>query len=115
MEILARVVNWAKADFPGIRIFCFGFDPDVKHKGEKNFYTRFRTEYNQILEDFCARQENCEYVSLVDQPFYFENPEDVGDYDSVREDIFASDRNHLNPQGYVMFMDFIRELLDDLL
>ncbi|MBR2634851.1 MAG: hypothetical protein IKD31_04665 [Clostridia bacterium] len=115
MEILARVVNWTQADFPGIPVYCFGAVPTLKRKGEKSMATRHRAEFNEILEDFCAKTENCHFVSLVDQPFFFENPEDAGDYDLIREDIFASDGVHLNPRGYAMFMDFIRELLDDLL
>ena len=115
MEIEARIIDWAQADFPGIKIYCFSTDPNVKHKGEKTRGTRFRDEYDELLEDYCRRRENCTYVSLVNQPFYFENPEDVGDYDKVRDDIFVKDGVHLNPKGYAMFMDFLRELFDDML
>ncbi|MBR2634852.1 MAG: hypothetical protein IKD31_04670 [Clostridia bacterium] len=115
MEVLARVVQWAQADFPGLPVYCFGAVPTLKSKGEKNRYTRSRAEFNEILEDFCAKTENCHFVSLVDQPFFFENPEDAGNYDLIREDIFAADSTHLNPQGYAMFMDFIRELFDQYL
>ena len=73
-----------------------------------------RQEYNEFLEAFCARTENCIYVPLEKQAFFFENPEDIGDYNKIREDIFVED-GHLNPKGYGLFMDFVRELLDDLL
>ena len=53
------------------------------------------------------KRENGEYVMI------FRN--DIGDYDKVREDIFHADQVHLNPKGYYLFMDFVRELLDDLL
>ena len=115
MEIEARIIDWAQADFPGIKIYCFSSNPTIKHKGEKNVFTRVRDEYNQILEDYCRRRENCTYVSLIDQPFYFEDPADVGNYDKIREDIFVADRTHMNPKGYAMFMDFLRELLDEYL
>ena len=115
MEIEARVIDWAQADFPGIKIYCFSRDPSVSGKGVKNASTRIRDEYNELLRDYCAKKENVTYVSLIDQPFYFENPEDVGSYDKVREDIFTSDKVHMNPFGYSMFMDFVRELLDEYL
>ena len=115
MEIQARVIQWAQADFPGIPIYCMNGAPMLKNKGQDNLSTRARAEYNQLLEAFCARTENCIYVPLEKQAFFFENPEDIGDYDKVREDIFYTDQNHLTPQGYSMFMDYIRELLDDLL
>ena len=115
METLARVIQWAQADFPGIRIYCFNAIPTLKNKGERNAFTRIYKEYNEYLEDFCARSENCIYVPLEKQAFYFDDAENIGDYDKIREDIFYTDRVHLNPKGYGLFMDFIRELLDDLL
>ena len=115
MEIQARIIHWAQADFPGIRIYCFSGDPVLKNKGEKNVFTRIRDEYNQYLEDFCARTENCVFVPLEKQAFFYESEEDIGDYNKIREDIFYEDRVHLNAYGYGLFMDFIRELLDDLL
>ncbi len=115
MEILARIVHWAQADFPGIRIYCFSAGASIKHKGQVNVYTRKAREFNTYLEMFCANTENCVYVPLNQQAFLYEDPADIGDSDKIREDIFMPDQNHLNPQGYALFMDFIRELLDDLL
>ncbi|MBR2615977.1 MAG: hypothetical protein IKC69_04805 [Clostridia bacterium] len=115
MEVEARVIQWARADFPGIPIYCFTFPPILKHKGEKNAFTRIRDEYNQYLEDFCRHTEGCIYVPVEKAAFFYENPEDIGDYDKIREDLFAKDNTHLNPKGYAMFMDYVRELLDDLL
>ena len=115
MEILARIIQWAKADFPGIRIYCFNEEPTLKHKGQENLSTRIRAEYNQLLEAFCAVTENCIYVPMEKQSFYYEDSADIGDYNKVREDIFTADQVHMNPKGYEMFMDFVRELLDDLL
>lgn len=100
---------------PGIRIYCFSTGANVKHKDAVNLSTRVRDEYNGLLEDFCARTENCVYVPLHEQAFLYEDPADIGDFNKIREDIFMPDRKHLNPQGYAMFMDFVRELLDDLL
>ena len=87
----------------------------MKHKGQKNAATRIRAAYNEYLKFFCESRENCFYVPLHEAPFFYENPEDIGDYDKIREDIFVADDTHMNPQGYAMFMDYVRELLDDLL
>ena len=115
MEVLARIIQWAQADFPGIRIYCFSCAPSLKNKGVVSAATRLRKEYNQYLEDFCARTENCIYVPYDRAAFLYEKPEDIGDYDKVREDIFYTDQVHMNPYGYGLFMDYVRELLDDLL
>jgi lysophospholipase L1-like esterase len=114
MEVLARVIQWAKADFPDIRIYCFSGSASAKNKGVKDRYTRVRKEFNEYLEIFCNQTENCIYVPMYKAAFLYENPEDIGDYDKVRDDLFLED-GHFNPQGYALFMDFVRELLDDLL
>jgi len=115
MEVVARIIQWAQADFPGIRVYCFSCFPVLKHKGTVGARIRLRKEYNQYLKDFCAITENCVYVPFDHAAFFYENPEDIGDYDKVREDIFSPDQVHMNPYGYGLFMDYIRELLDDLL
>ena len=115
MEVVARIVQWAQADFPGIRVYCFSCSPVLKNKGVVGARVRLRKEYNQYLKDFCAITENCVYVPFDQAAFFYEKPEDIGDYDKVREDIFSPDQVHMNPYGYGLFMDYIRELLDDLL
>ena len=116
MELQARIIQWAQADFPGIPIYCFNRNPAPSWKRESatNRAKRLRLEHNAFLEDFCARTENCHYVALQNLPMFFENPEDIGDYDKVRDDIFVED-GHLNAKGYGLFMDAMRELLSDLL
>ena len=116
MELQARIIQWAQADFPGIPIYCFSRTPRPSWKRESttNRAKRLRLEHNAFLEDFCARTENCHYVALQNLPMFFENPEDIGDYDKVRDDIFVED-GHLNAKGYGLFMDAMRELLSDLL
>ena len=115
MQILARVIDWAQADFPGMPIYCFGPCPTLKTKGVNDYATKKRFEFDEILKDYCVKKEGVTYVSMVDQPFFYANPEDVGDRHKVRDDIFAADCGHLNPVGYAMFMNFIRELLDEYL
>ena len=115
MEILARIVQWAQADFPGIKVYCFSAGVSTKHKDAVNIYTRKRDEFNQYLKMFCEHTENCTYVPFNEAAFLYEDPADIGDYNKIREDIFKEDQNHFNPEGYAMFMDYIRNLLDDLL
>jgi hypothetical protein len=72
-------------------------------------------QYNEYLKFFCESRENCFYVPIHEAPFFYENPEDIGDYDKIREDIFHTDVTHLNIKGYNLFLDYIRELFDDML
>ena len=87
MEVEARIVQWAQADFPGLPVYCFSGVPVLKHKGQKNASTRVRDQYNEYLKFFCESRENCFYVPIHEAPFFYENPEDIGDYDKIREDM----------------------------
>jgi lysophospholipase L1-like esterase len=115
MEAAARVVDYAQAEFPGLPVFFFTSTPTIKHKDQVNIITHLRAEFDEAVEAYCATKENCTAVRLIDQPFYFEKPEDAGNYDLIREDLFATDRTHLNDQGYLLFFDFLRQMLSDLL
>jgi lysophospholipase L1-like esterase len=115
MDILARIIDWAQADFPGIPIFVMGRGPALARVGQVNVFTRIRKEYDELLRDYCANTEGVTYVNLGEQPFYYNNPEDIGDFDKVRDDIFAADGKHFNAKGYTYYMDFVREFLGDLL
>jgi len=116
MELQARIVQWARTDFPGIPIYCFNrmLRPSWKRADATNRSIHMRSEYNALLEAFCARTENCVYVPLEKQAMFFEDPADIGDYDKARDDIFVED-GHMNAKGYGLFMEFLKELLDDLL
>lgn len=116
LDIEARIINWAQADFPGIPIYCFGGGATVKYKGEKpGMAVRIKNEYNDLLRIFCENTPDCKFVSAIDMPFLYEDPADIGDTEKIRDDIFEDDKVHFNPKGYSLFMDFVRELLDDLL
>lgn len=115
MQILARVINWAQADFPGIPVFVIGNGPSLARMGQVNVYTRLRDEYNDLLREFCRNTENCTYLDLGNQPFQYNDPEDIGNFDKVRDDIFASDGKHFNAKGYGYFMEYVREFLGELL
>ena len=115
MDAQARIVQWAQADFPGIKVYCFSAGVSLVHKDTVNIYTRKRDEYNNYLKLFCQLTENCTYVPFNEAPFLYEDPADIGDYNKIRADIFMEDQNHFNPEGYGLFMDYIRDLLDELL
>ena len=43
---------------------------------------------------------------------FFENSEDVGGYNNVRTDIFVEDGVHFNQDGYDLFGECMRQLLE---
>ena len=115
MEITARVIDYAQADFPGLPVYlCTNF-PGLKHKGTVSYFTRSRLAYDDLVEYYCSRKENVTCLRMIDMPFLFEDPADIGDYDKIREDIYADDRTHFNAEGYAMFIDYMRGALEAVL
>jgi len=115
MEITARIIDYAQADFPDLPVYLCTTFPGLKHKGTVTYFTRSRNHYDELVEAYCARRKNVTCLRLIEMPFLFENPEDIGDYEKIREDIYAEDRTHFDAAGYSMFIDYMREALKEVL
>ena len=115
MEILGRIVDYTQADFPGIPIYIIACMHSLKRKGEISAFTRQRDEFNRILKIYCQQKPGCRYFCMADHPFMYDDPKDAGQYDRIREDIYVEDQVHFNPEGYRLFMGFVRDMLEDIL
>ncbi len=113
IDIQARIIQYARAEFPEIPIYCFSLVPTQGQKVATGEGAVRRDRYDRLLRELCDEM-GCTFVSLVDLPLWFENPEDAGSYEKVGISMFG-DRSHLNSEGYLKFMDFLRDLLDPLL
>ncbi len=113
VDLQARVIQYARAEFPEIPIYCFSLVPTQGQKVAVGASAARRDRYDKLLRELCD-QEGCTFVSLVDLPIFFEKPEDAGAYERVGITMFG-DRSHLNSEGYLEFMDFLRTLFEPLL
>ena len=112
VNYVAHVCDYASTDFPGIPIICFSASVNIKRKGVDDYFTRSRDEYNELLRDFCAKRDNCTFIDLAQWPMFYTNPEDIGNLDKVREDIYVDDQVHFNQLGYDLLRDSVLNLLD---
>ena len=113
IESFARVVDFARADFPGIPIYilssCYG--SRYKDPALQNLVVR-RKEFDGYLEVY-AKTNGYNFVDMHLAPFFYENDSDIGIIGKVREDIFCEDKGHFNEKGYYLFFDFIKEVLSE--
>lgn len=117
---ISKLCQWARVDFPGIRIFLVEDHPCPKGKECTlpdiwNNSKNKREKYLEMLELYAQTHEDTEVIRLWNQPELFETPEDVGDFHKVREDIFVEDKVHPNREGYAILARIFREALSDLL
>lgn len=113
MTNLAKLFEYARTDFPGIRLYACDSRPTLKLRTDAHM--RFQAEFHQALKEYCRRHPDTTYVCHIDSPLWFENPEDVGDYQKVRTDIFVEDELHFNQKGYDLYKEFMTDVLKDIL
>lgn len=107
--LLERLLRWAIADFPEIRIMVFPvFDtrrasPELQEK---------INAYNALLRQRIAPMEQ---VSLLDlNPFFYSDPADIGTRQNFR-DVFISDGLHLQEKAYPEMASFLgKRILEQL-
>lgn len=120
MTNVAKILHWARTDFPGIKLFLVEPHPNPKGKettmpDKWNNGLHKRRSFIEMLNAYEQLHEDTKVIRLWNRPELFETPEDVGDFHKVREDIFVADKVHPNQAGYDIFREIFLEALDELL
>lgn len=111
----SRLIEYARYDMPGIRFYLCDVAPKKLTINDKGFYHYHSQQYNQLLEEYCARHDDCTYVCHTSSALFYNEPSDVGSYDTIRTDIFVEDQIHFNQKGYELYKEFFLQVLDDIL
>lgn len=115
MTNLAKLMEYARTDFPGIRFYLCDARPTLKFNTE--YHLRFYQDFLQMCKEYCARHEDTKLVCHADCKGLWIDPADAGIYDAekLRKDIFVEDDVHFNQLGYDIYRDFFKEVLAELL
>ena len=114
IALLSRVCEYARTDFPGIRIFIFSPKPLVADKTAKGFQIWCMKEFRRLARLYCECHGDAVYVDQwAFAPFFTEGG--VGKIECIREDIFLPDKVHFNEAGYAIYREFVTGVLGDLL
>lgn len=126
MHATAQLLAWARADFPGIKLFLVEPHPMPKMKERAvirpgvmlpdrwNNNLRERAAIREMLKIYADTHEDTTLITLWDKPGFFEEGH-VGDYHYVRDELFVDDKVHPNQAGYDVLGPIFREALDELL
>ena len=97
-ELAQRVVAYAMADFPDIRVYLVGTQRR-REMTEENLAER--RAYNAMVREFAESTPNCFYVDALE-------------YEPLqRTDIYVKDGVHYNQEGYDIYGEFFKEVLKD--
>ena len=119
MHATAQLLAWARADFPGIKLFLVESHPTAKAKTATlpDKWNGAQYQLRNILEKlqvYADTHEDTTLIRLWDKPELFEEGH-VGDFHYVRDDLFMDDKVHPNQAGYDILGPIFREALDELL
>ncbi len=114
VQLLAQFCNWARADFPGVKLYLCDAMP---HKRFVNsaLWQRLAKQFNKLLKEYCDANEDCTYVCQSGWKGFYADPADAGDYSKIRQDIWVEDELHFTQEGYDIYRDLFLDALDDIL
>ena len=114
MQNVALLCDFAKADFPDIKIFCMSAAPGPKRNGKVDYFTRARDEFDILLEDYCSHKDYITFVNQRGWDMFYASEEDRAN-GIIREDIYADDKVHFNQAGYDLYKEYFKQMLDEYL
>ena len=114
MDLLARVMEYARTDFPGIRLFLCNIRPSLSQLEKPPETRRAYAEYDRMAAEFCAAHGDVTFVDNYACTGFFEEGH-AGEIERLRTDIFVKDRLHNNALGYEEYRKFFTEVLKELL
>ena len=111
----ARLIEYARRDFPGIKFFLTNTVPQLRYKEYTKTRLRQMSEYNSLTEDYCLKHEDPYYLDQMNCPLFYKDPAHAGEIEYTRDDIYIEDKGHFNPAGYELYRQFFAEKLKDVL
>lgn len=112
--LLAKFCNWARADFPGVKLYLCDAMPH-KHFVNNRIWQKLANQFNQLLREYCDANEDCTYVCQSAWPGFYNDPADAGDYSKIRQDIWVEDEKHFTQEGYDIYRELFLHALKDIL
>jgi len=112
--LMFRIFEWARRDFPGIRLYTEVGKPSPNRKKSSNATKSTTKEYEQIIRAYAAAHDDVTLIDHAKIPDFFEEGH-MGDYEYPREELFVEDGVHYNQDGYDVYRDIYLRVLDDLL
>ena len=113
MALHQRICEYARTDFPGIRLFICDVRPLFSQADNLSWRVNVQN-FNKMLKIYAAEHDDVTLIEHSKCPDFFEEG-CMGDYSKPRRDIFVDDLVHLNQDGYTMYGRFMRQALDQLL
>jgi len=114
LTLQARVMEYARKDFPGIKLYMYTRIPNIKSLSATPASRSRKEEYDLLQKAYCDSHDDVTLLDIGSFPGFFQEGH-VGDYNYPREELFVEDGVHFNQLGYDVYRDFFLQALDDIL
>lgn len=111
---ISKIFDYARADFPGIRLGLCDARPLYKGVGNKQPYFDSVYEFNDMCRCYCEEHPDCIFIDHASGSMFFEDG-CTGDYSKVKADIYIEDKVHMTPDGYKQYAEFFKEKIKEIL
>ena len=111
-SLATRVLEYARTDFPGIKLFFCNIHPGPKESGPSRIVAE--NEFNELVAYYCEKHEDTVLVDQFNDPCFYEEGF-AADRQHVRKDLYVEDGVHHNLAGYAVYKEFFMKYLKDLL
>ena len=108
MICLKYLVELTRTDLPGIRFYITDYRPTVNGSAVGRY-----TSLNKEIGEYCAAHDDCTFVELSKEPFYYTDPKYCGTYTNVNAAKYVEDGVHYTPEGYQEFAEIWKKVLAD--
>ncbi len=113
-SLATRVLEYARTDFPGIKLFFCNSHPGPSAKTAPSSRAALRNELNEMAAYYCEHHPDTTLIDQWNDPCFYEEGF-VGDVQHIREDLYVEDGVHHNLEGYKVYREFFKKYLKDLL
>ena len=114
MSYIAKIFDYARADFPGIKLALSDARPLLKCNGHSDDYYKAIYEFNDMCKEYCKAHPDCTLIENAKAEMFFEEG-CVGDYSKICPDYFIEDKVHMTKEGYDKYAEFYGEALKNFL
>lgn len=109
MVLTRRLFDWAKNDFPGVKLIAIkGFD---NPSAVPEHLVKLR-QYNQMLDNLA--EKDAQLMTLDLNSFFYQSSADIGTCQNFR-DVFREDGLHLTDRGYEEMANYLAQNIKNLL
>lgn len=96
-ELVLRVLTYIRTDFPDTHIYLCGAHPN---KAMESKFVEASKKHDQFLKNYAEQTPNCTFI-------------DVMGYEPLqRKDIYVEDGVHYNEEGYQIYAEMYRKVLE---